>query len=452
MKTLEKKARAYDEAIRKAAALYKASEPMSGCNVIIETLFPELKESEDEMIRKELLEHCKILAKPYIQTGNKCPQIQSWIAWLERQGELPIYNIPSKEIILAIWDLGNEWKELTGSSISTEYDTQLNYIQNHWHESEYYLRAMQNEQKLIDKDELKSKFKVGDWVVDKNGTIQQILSYKDGIYKHTNGYSSKMFEDEWRLWDIIKDAKDGDVLATDDGNICIFDGTVKDGKYPFAYCGFTKHRFEFYDRRLPFTNNNIYPATKEQYDTLMKAMSNTGYTFDFEKKELVNYGKDDIDKPNFNIGDWITNGIDVDKIIGIDLEDENYLFENGRKSDISLVDSNSHNWTIQDAKDGDILAVEDKNFITPFVAIYKERGLDFFNSRCFIGFDGNFYKSEQGHDIENIHPATKEQCIFLFQKMHEAGYEWDDEKKELKKIKVNEAMYDDDKLREAICE
>ena len=157
-------------------------------------------------------------------------------------------------------------------------------------------------------------------------------------------------------------------------------------------------------------------------------------------------------KPKFNIGDWITNGIDVDKIIGIDLEDENYLFENGRKSDISLVDSNSHNWTIQDAKDSDILAVEDKNFITPFVAIYKERGLDFFNSRCFIGFDGNFYKSEQGHDIENIHPATKEQCIFLFQKMHEAGYEWDDEKKELKKIKVNEAMYDDDKLREAICE
>ena len=46
---------------------------------------PELKENEDERIRKELLEHCKNQAKPYIQTGNKCPQIQSWITWLEKQ-------------------------------------------------------------------------------------------------------------------------------------------------------------------------------------------------------------------------------------------------------------------------------------------------------------------------------------------------------------------------------
>ena len=88
--TTEEKAKAYDEAIGKAAALYKASEPMSGCNIIIETLFPELKESEDERIRKELLEHCKNQAEPYIQTGNEYPQIQSWITWLEKQGEKDI--------------------------------------------------------------------------------------------------------------------------------------------------------------------------------------------------------------------------------------------------------------------------------------------------------------------------------------------------------------------------
>lgn len=40
---------------------------------------------EDERIRKELLEHCKNQAEPYIQTGNKYPQIQSWIDWLEKQ-------------------------------------------------------------------------------------------------------------------------------------------------------------------------------------------------------------------------------------------------------------------------------------------------------------------------------------------------------------------------------
>ena len=30
----------------------------------------------------------------------------------------------------------------------------------------------------------------------------------------------------------------------------------------------------------------VYPATKEQRDTLIKAMADAGYTFDFEKKEL----------------------------------------------------------------------------------------------------------------------------------------------------------------------
>lgn len=44
----EEKSRRYDEILEKANALYKTAEPMSGCNVILETLFPELKESEDE--------------------------------------------------------------------------------------------------------------------------------------------------------------------------------------------------------------------------------------------------------------------------------------------------------------------------------------------------------------------------------------------------------------------
>ena len=49
------------------------------------------------------MEHCKNQAEPYIQTGNKCPQIQSWIAWLEKQGEQkpadkvePIFNVGDK--------------------------------------------------------------------------------------------------------------------------------------------------------------------------------------------------------------------------------------------------------------------------------------------------------------------------------------------------------------------
>lgn len=86
IKSIEEKAKRYDEAIERANKLKETCDS----NAVVgwmEYIFPELKESEDERIRKELLEHCKNQAKPYIQTGNKCPQIQSWIAWLEAQGE-----------------------------------------------------------------------------------------------------------------------------------------------------------------------------------------------------------------------------------------------------------------------------------------------------------------------------------------------------------------------------
>lgn len=85
MKTVEQKAKAYDKAVQEAFIAYKDED--KHLKATLERIFPELKESEDDRIRKELLEHCKNQADPYIQTWNKCPQIQSWIAWLEKQRE-----------------------------------------------------------------------------------------------------------------------------------------------------------------------------------------------------------------------------------------------------------------------------------------------------------------------------------------------------------------------------
>ncbi len=92
-------------------------------------------------------------------------------------------------------------------------------------------------------------------------------------------------------------------------------------------------------------------------------------------------------------------------------------------------------WTIKDAKDGDILAVESRNdYPSPFIAIYKEHGLNFFNSHCFISCDGKFHKGTTGHSIYLICPATKEQRAKLEKAMTDDGYTFDFEKKELKKI------------------
>lgn len=95
--TTEEKARAYDDAIKKAESLYKASEPMSGCNVILETIFPELSESEDERIRKMCMEY---LGRGYqhCSFADDRKNIEKCIAWLEKQGEQKSLDDVAKEV------------------------------------------------------------------------------------------------------------------------------------------------------------------------------------------------------------------------------------------------------------------------------------------------------------------------------------------------------------------
>lgn len=52
--TIEEKARAYDEAIERARKLYNSEETSADVEIACETIFPELAESEDELIRKTM--------------------------------------------------------------------------------------------------------------------------------------------------------------------------------------------------------------------------------------------------------------------------------------------------------------------------------------------------------------------------------------------------------------
>ena len=93
-----------------------------------------------------------------------------------------------------------------------------------------------------------------------------------------------------------------------------------------------------------------------------------------------------------------------------------------------------HLWTIQDARDGDVIFY-DEGWICIFKCIH---GI-WYSSYCFITDDGEFHTGYERHAVDstihgNAHPATKEQRDLLFQKIKEAGYEWDTDKKELKKL------------------
>lgn len=71
----------YKEAIIKAKSLY--GQPLID-NTLLKTIFPELAESEDEKIRKELIEHIKANQEtPFVLFQKFSPE--NVIAWLEKQ-------------------------------------------------------------------------------------------------------------------------------------------------------------------------------------------------------------------------------------------------------------------------------------------------------------------------------------------------------------------------------
>ena len=95
---------------------------------------------EDEAIWAEISD---LLWEGYKQSGSKFSwdDIRNWVIHklksLRPQKQC-CNDVPSREYILNVWELGNYWKELTKGVCSTEHGTQLEYIQNHWKEGEYY--------------------------------------------------------------------------------------------------------------------------------------------------------------------------------------------------------------------------------------------------------------------------------------------------------------------------
>lgn len=81
--TDKEKARAYDEAIKRAKALYDNNQPISGNNVIINNIFPELVESEDEKIRKAIIDGLREMKNSFHTISSI--KIDDAIAWLEKQ-------------------------------------------------------------------------------------------------------------------------------------------------------------------------------------------------------------------------------------------------------------------------------------------------------------------------------------------------------------------------------
>ena len=85
--TLEEKARAYDKVSKEVKDFFEGKQKMySDVNQTLEYLFPELKESEDERIRKAIIGHIKGLHFYDAYYGVTPDEM---LAWLKKQGDKP---------------------------------------------------------------------------------------------------------------------------------------------------------------------------------------------------------------------------------------------------------------------------------------------------------------------------------------------------------------------------
>lgn len=150
-------------------------------------------------------------------------------------------------------------------------------------------------------------------------------------------------------------------------------------------------------------------------------------------------------EPKFKVGDWIVHNRTRTMLKVVDTKPMIVTVVNtlGYHHTISTdaIEENYHLWSIEDAKDGDVLANDHHILILKELAYnWSSNGTpSSVKAYCGIKPDGSF---EIGKDnwsfcgTLHIHPATKEQRDLLSQKMREAGYKWDAERKELEEIEL----------------
>ena len=223
----------YKEALERAREFQKSKDGL--CVLTAESIFPELQESEDERIRKTLLESFEYQIKE---------------------------SYPDKE-----WICGVKLKEIVA-----------------WLEK-------QGEQKATDKVE--PKFHEGDWIIDKQGIVHQIEKVIENVTNNTFAYDlvgGGYFNEEvksCRLW-TIDDAKDGDVLYSLDSKQPFIFKHRKPNEQAAVYCGINTYGKFFIGntKDCVITTDKYIPADKFQRDLLFKKIEEAGYEWDDDKKEL----------------------------------------------------------------------------------------------------------------------------------------------------------------------
>jgi hypothetical protein len=311
---------------------------------IVEYIFPELKESEDEKIRKEL---CKA-----IWTYIPNEEAHEYIIWLEKQGEQKPQGKSALEAV----------KEEKVDNANKVEPKDYSSIDPHFF-------------KTTDKIEPKFKVKYA-------GSEYNVFETKD-----IAGVTFYGIEDEPNHIDYVQ-AENCEII---DGY-----GIKKNG------CSFPTKPIMFSEQK---------PADKV--------------------------------KPKFHEGEWVVNN-DSGCVYQIkSIRDDEYCLcpldsEVHGYLRITDIDNECYLWTIADARDGDVLEVGYHGRLVVGIVSHINKSTGKVDVCCLLEANNFKVGIYYAQDKINPHPASKERRDILFQKMKEAGYEWDAEKKKLKKLSQQE--------------
>ena len=376
----------YKESLRKATKIHR--DDNEEIKHYMEVLFPELAESKDERIMKELVEHCRNIR---CVTEEGAERIAKWIAWLEKKNEIDkeSYEIAEKEKydfvsgqFIECRKSFNEFKE--GNSYWLEYAGNDNYIGR----SDNIL----NQKFHITPRQLYRLF------TQQHCPKEEYVEPKD--YNSIDPHFCKpidKIEPKFKLGDKIRIK-----------NPSSFDKDMEVARIEKDYY-ICNHIGKFSSEVVPFSKESDY--------------------------ELIEHKSANKVELKFHEGDWVVYKNDICQIVkreeGCNKLVTNFGIEKELVNERNL--STARLWTIHDAKDGNVLSDGTTIFIFKdllsdgSVMSYCDYDTDSGESDAFCPLSVNLMCSK-------ITPATKDERAILFEKIKEAGYEWSDKKKKLKKI------------------
>jgi len=370
----------YKEALERMKSWARGEHPeyFTEAQKAAEFVFPELKESEDERMRKELLDylHTRQVIEGLTDTKVK----MDWITWIEKQKAkedldrmAPIYE--DKESFESA--LEGAWELYNNSGARTVDSCEDNYVECAYAKGfrEGFLFGLKRHESVLPnvKEEQKPTDKVNP---------------------------------KFRVGDVMRTLQEADDNITSGLPVVVFVGNE------YYHC----------------TNELI--AIKDQDD------------YEYPPMNRMQEPTDKVET-RFKVGDWVVwdNKISC-HIDNIYQGKESLMYEitdvhnMTRSYGVKGFDNNAHLWTIEDVKEGDVLARNNGILSICIFAHFAGINNKYSSFLCHCGLEGEGLGQQlsiNGYhdDCKDYVPATKEQRNLLFQKIKEAGYEWDNQRKQL---------------------